>query len=127
MPKASLRKKKSALATAGTVVATIAATTAAATTGPLVPPGTGLSLVQRALRKLGLVRDIDFALYLPMRYEDETRVVRLADTREGDLAQVEAVVIESEVAFRPRRRSGRQASAHSPAHRPRARECSKHW
>ena len=106
MPKASLRKKKSALATAGTVVATIAATTAAATTGPPVPPvppGTGLSLVQRALRKLGLVRDIDFALYLPMRYEDETRVVRLADTREGDLAQVEAVVIESEVAFRPRR------------------------
>ena len=68
-----------------------------------MPPGTGLSLVQRALRKLGLVRDIDFALYLPMRYEDETRVVRLADTREGDLAQVEAVVVESEVAFRPRR------------------------
>ena len=29
-------------------------------------PGTGLSLVQRALRKLGLVRDIDFALYLPI-------------------------------------------------------------
>ncbi|CAN5911223.1 ATP-dependent DNA helicase RecG [soil metagenome] len=106
MPKASLRKKKSAPTAAGTLVATAAAPAAAGATGPLVPPtppGTGLSLIQRALRKLGLVRDIDFALYLPMRYEDETRIVRLADTREGDLAQVEAVVIESEVAFRPRR------------------------
>lgn len=66
-------------------------------------PGTGLSVVQRALRKLGLLRDIDFALYLPMRYEDETRVVRLADVRDGEMAQIEAVVTESEVAFRPRR------------------------
>jgi len=98
VPKASLRKNKSAPATAGMAVAT-----PAATAGPPAPPGAGLSLVQRALRKLGLVRDIDFALYLPMRYEDETRIVRLADTREGDLAQVEGVVTESEVAFRPRR------------------------
>ncbi len=66
-------------------------------------PGTGLSAVQRALRKLGLVRDIDFALYLPMRYEDETRIVRLADTRDGDTAQIEALVTGSEVVFRPRR------------------------
>ena len=67
------------------------------------PPGSGLSATQRALRKLGLLRDIDFALYLPMRYEDETRIVRLADTRDGDLAQVEGVVVASEVTFRPRR------------------------
>ncbi|WP_077002160.1 ATP-dependent DNA helicase RecG [Variovorax sp. KK3] len=70
---------------------------------PAQAPGAGPSVVQRALRKLGLVRDIDFALYLPMRYEDETRIVRLADTRDGDVAQVEAVVTQSEVAFRPRR------------------------
>ncbi len=67
------------------------------------PPCTGLSLVQRALRKLGLVRDIDFALYLPMRYEDETRIVKLADTRDGEMAQVEGVVMDCEVVFRPRR------------------------
>ena len=67
-----------------------AATTAPAQApAPAQPPGAGLSLVQRALRKLGLVRDIDFALYLPMRYEDETRIVRLVDTRDGDMAQVE--------------------------------------
>ncbi|MDB5733049.1 MAG: ATP-dependent helicase RecG, partial [Variovorax sp.] len=47
--------------------------------------------------------DIDFALYLPMRYEDETRIVRLADTRDGDLAQIEGVVVSAEVTFRPRR------------------------
>ncbi|OUM04399.1 ATP-dependent DNA helicase RecG [Variovorax sp. JS1663] len=70
---------------------------------PAQAPGVGPSAVQRALRKLGLVRDIDFALYLPMRYEDETRIVRLADTRDGDVAQIEAVVTASEVVFRPRR------------------------
>lgn len=72
-------------------------------TAPPVSPGTGPSLVQRALRKLGLLRDIDFALYLPMRYEDETRIVRLADLRDGDMGQIEAVVTESDVSFRPRR------------------------
>ena len=77
--------------------------TPAAPAAPPQAPGTGLSIVQRALRKLGLRRDIDFALYLPMRYEDETRIVRLADLRDGDSGQIEAVVTESEVTFRPRR------------------------
>jgi len=70
---------------------------------PASAPGIGLSVVQRALRKLGLLRDIDFALYLPMRYEDETRITRLVDTRDGDSAQIEGVVTASEVSFRPRR------------------------
>ena len=68
-----------------------------------VPPGTGLSPTQRALRKIGLQRAIDFALYLPLRYEDETRITRLVDAREGDAVQVEGVVIAAEVAFHPRR------------------------
>ena len=33
-----------------------------------------LSAPARALRKLGLVRDIDLALHLPLRYEDETQL-----------------------------------------------------
>ena len=37
------------------------------------------SAPQKALEKLGLVRDIDLALHLPLRYEDETRLTRLAD------------------------------------------------
>ncbi|MEY4435860.1 MAG: ATP-dependent helicase RecG [Pseudomonadota bacterium] len=62
-----------------------------------------LSAPQKALRKLGLDRDIDLALHLPLRYEDETRIVRLADTREGDMAQIEATVVSCEVAYKPRR------------------------
>ena len=62
-----------------------------------------LSAPQKALRKLGLVRDIDLALHLPLRYEDETRVVRLADAREGEVVQVEGTVTQSEIVLRPRR------------------------
>ncbi len=42
-------------------------------------------------------------MHLPLRYEDETRIVRLSDTREGDVAQIEATVISCEVAYKPRR------------------------
>lgn len=62
-----------------------------------------LSAAQQALRKLGLTRDIDLALHLPLRYEDETRITRLAEAREGSTVQIEATVTASEVSFRPRR------------------------
>jgi ATP-dependent DNA helicase RecG len=52
---------------------------------------------QKALRKLGLLRPIDLALHLPLRYEDETRLVKLRDVREGDVAQVEGRVTHAEV------------------------------
>jgi ATP-dependent DNA helicase RecG len=68
-----------------------------------MPESTALSGPQKALKKLGLARDIDLALHLPMRYEDETRIVKLRDAREGDTAQIEAVVTACEIAFRPRR------------------------
>jgi ATP-dependent DNA helicase RecG len=67
------------------------------------PAAAALSAPQKALRKLGLVRDIDLALHLPLRYEDETRIVRLADAREGEVVQVEGTVTHCEVSFRPRR------------------------
>jgi ATP-dependent DNA helicase RecG len=67
---------------------------------PIVKP---LSAPQKALRKLGLVRAIDLALHLPLRYEDETRIVRLCDVREGEAAQVEGTVTQTEIALRPRR------------------------
>jgi len=62
-----------------------------------------LSPAQKALHKLGLRDAIDLALHLPLRYEDETRIVRLSDARAGELVQIEARVIRSEVTFRPRR------------------------
>ena len=52
---------------------------------------------QKALHKLGLVRDIDLALHLPLRYEDETRITRLRDARAGETAQIEGVVSACEV------------------------------
>ncbi|MFC5522070.1 ATP-dependent DNA helicase RecG [Polaromonas jejuensis] len=61
------------------------------------------SPAQKALDKLGLRRDIDLALHLPLRYEDETRIARLADARDGDLVQIEGQVTHSEITFRPRR------------------------
>jgi ATP-dependent DNA helicase RecG len=61
------------------------------------------SAPRRAMEKLGLVRDIDLALHLPLRYEDETRLTRIADAREGDTVQVEGTVLHSRVEQRARR------------------------
>jgi ATP-dependent DNA helicase RecG len=59
--------------------------------------------MQKALEKLGLKRDIDLALHLPLRYEDETRITPLRDARENEAVQIEATVTHCEVSYRPRR------------------------
>ncbi|MBB4843478.1 ATP-dependent DNA helicase RecG [Paucibacter oligotrophus] len=61
------------------------------------------SLPQKAMEKLGLLRDIDFALHLPLRYEDETRVTPIADAHEGEHVQCEGEVTECRVDQRGRR------------------------
>jgi ATP-dependent DNA helicase RecG len=58
---------------------------------------------QKALEKLGLVRPIDLALHIPMRYEDETQVIKLSDARDGDQVQIEGDVTRCEVVIRGRR------------------------
>ncbi len=58
---------------------------------------------QRAMDKLGLRRDIDLALHLPLRYEDETRVTAIADSPDGEPVQVEGTVRESHIELRGRR------------------------
>ena len=62
-----------------------------------------VSAPQRAMRKLGLVRDIDLALHLPLRYEDETALRTIGSLREGETGQAEGVVQECRVELRPRR------------------------
>jgi ATP-dependent DNA helicase RecG len=57
---------------------------------------------QKAMERLGLLRDIDLALHLPLRYEDETRLVPIGSVREGDIAQVQGVVCECRVETRGR-------------------------
>jgi ATP-dependent DNA helicase RecG len=61
------------------------------------------SAPQRAMDKLGLRRDIDLALHLPLRYEDETRLTPVRALRDGVAAQVEGVVAHAEVSQRTRR------------------------
>ncbi len=55
------------------------------------------------LAKLGLTRDADLVLHLPLRWEDETRITPIRDLLPGQTAQVQAVVREAKVAYRPRR------------------------
>lgn len=53
--------------------------------------------------KLGIRRDLDLILHLPLRYEDETRLIPIGDTRAGDHAQVQGQVTRAEVTLRPRK------------------------
>ncbi len=55
------------------------------------------------LAKLGIHRDFDRVLHLPLRYEDETRVVPIAQLQPGIPGQVEGTVLGSEILYRPRR------------------------
>jgi len=73
---------------------------------PTAPPSDARkekSAPQKAMEKLGLVRDIDLALHIPLRYEDETRITPISALRDGDTAQVEGVVSDCQVQLRPRR------------------------
>lgn len=53
--------------------------------------------------KLGLLRDIDLALHLPLRYEDETKLTWLRDARDGQTVQIEGVVRDNRIEMRGRR------------------------
>ena len=55
------------------------------------------------LAKLGLTRDIDLVLHLPMRYEDETSLTPIGELVPGETAQTEGVVFDNEITYRPRR------------------------
>ena len=74
---------------------------------PKVSPGgtaaNSPNALKARLEKLGLRRDADLVFHLPLRYEDETRITRLADATPGVSAQFEVEVVDCEVAFRPRR------------------------
>lgn len=61
------------------------------------------SLLEKKFHKLGLFGPNDFVMHLPLRYEDETTVLPIADLRPGMSAQIEAEVLRSEVSLKPRR------------------------
>ena len=53
--------------------------------------------------RLGLRREIDFALHLPLRYEDETRVTPLREAAYDQAVQLKVRIEHSEVTLKPRR------------------------
>ncbi len=62
-----------------------------------------LSAQERRLHRLGLVEPSDFIVHLPLRYEDETRILPIHSLRAGDTAQLEGTVSDVAVQYRPRR------------------------
>ncbi|MFZ1180050.1 MAG: ATP-dependent DNA helicase RecG, partial [Herbaspirillum sp.] len=60
---------------------------------------------QDRLVRLGLRSDMDLALHLPLRYEDETQIFRIHDAslRGARVVQVEGIVTKNDIQSRPRR------------------------
>ncbi|MBK7333902.1 MAG: ATP-dependent DNA helicase RecG [Betaproteobacteria bacterium] len=76
------------------------ASSAAARSG--APRKSGDTLADK-LARLGVDRDEDLVLHLPLRYEDHTRLVPLARVKVGETLQTEGTVVDVDIAYRPRR------------------------
>jgi ATP-dependent DNA helicase RecG len=63
----------------------------------------GSKAIAAKLTKLGIRRDFDLALHLPLRYEDETRLTPIASATPGAAVQVEGTVRSTDIVYRPRR------------------------
>jgi ATP-dependent DNA helicase RecG len=59
--------------------------------------------VRQKLERLGLTRELDLVLHLPLRYEDETKVVRLSEAPAGQTVQIEGEVVDTVIQYRPKR------------------------
>ena len=69
-------------------------------TAPAKPAGRGLA---DQLARIGVTRDADLVLHLPLRYEDHTRLVPLASLAPGLAVQTEGVIVNTDIQYRPRR------------------------
>ena len=71
--------------------------------GTALRPAAAANTLATKLQKLDLQSDWDFALHLPIRYEDETRLTRVIDAQFGVPCQLEAEIVHAEITYRPRR------------------------
>ena len=55
------------------------------------------------LQKLGINSLSQLIFHFPLRYLDETKIIRISDLRLGETAQVQAEVKLAEVIYKPRR------------------------
>ncbi len=74
----------------------------------VVPPpsrakGSSRPSASERLARIGIRREEDLVLHLPLRYEDRTRVTPLAQVKVGETAQTEGIVVSAEIQYRPRR------------------------
>lgn len=70
--------------------------------------GEKLAPLSERLAKIGLTRDWDYVLHLPLRYEDETKITPINQLVPGTTCQCEAEVVRSDVT---RRAQGNQLQA----------------
>ena len=66
-------------------------------------PAGGRNSATEKLARLGITREEDLVLHLPLRYEDHTRITPLAEVKVGETAQTEGTVVSTEIQYRPRR------------------------
>lgn len=60
-------------------------------------------VIRAAFAKLGIQREFDLVLHLPMRYDDETKLHRISEAPGGAPALVEGVVTDNAIKYRPKR------------------------
>ncbi len=61
------------------------------------------SSAAKRLERLGIRREFDLVLHLPLRYEDETRITPISGAPAGAPVQIEGVVRSSDIVYRPKR------------------------
>ena len=66
-------------------------------------PGSDSNTLADKLARLGIAREEDLVLHLPLRYEDHTRLVPLARVKVGETLQTEGTVVNVDIQYRPRR------------------------
>ena len=60
-------------------------------------------VVREKLARIGIRKLSDLVTHLPLRYEDETRIVSVHDSLSGETVQIEGTVVETHIRFRPGR------------------------
>jgi len=72
-----------------------------------VSPNLSLAKLGKAtlerLAKLGIHREFDFVLHLPLRYDDETHLWPIGEAPHGETVLVEGTVVDNAIKYRPRR------------------------
>ncbi len=59
--------------------------------------------LQDKLARIGIAREQDLVLHLPLRYEDHTHLCPLSALKPGQAWQVEGIVANTEIQYRGRR------------------------